>query len=63
VSAIAFVGLLPRFKVDLIAMKTMKHASSAIGGRIFLTVTFGSILYAVIVGVLNIVAPGWMGES
>jgi hypothetical protein len=28
-----------------------------------LTITFGSILYAVIVGVLNVVNPGWAGES
>jgi hypothetical protein len=61
VSAIAFVGWLPRFKEDLAQLKM--DASSAIGGGIFLSITGLSILYAVVIGVLNIVAPGWFGES
>ena len=62
VSAIVFVGLLPRYKEDLTALA---HGSyqSRIGGCIFLCVTFLSIAYAVVIGVLNIVDPGWMGES
>ena len=61
VSAIVFVGMLPHFKEDLASLK--ERGSSTIGGTIFLTITFGSIAYAVGIGVLNIVAPGWMGES
>lgn len=61
VAAIAFVGLLPNFKEDL--MQLGNSGSSKLGGTIFLVVTFSSIAYAVVVGVLNIVKPGWMGES
>ena len=61
VSAILFVGLLPRYKEDLLALKNT--ALSSVGGSIFLAITFGSIAYAVLVGVMNIVNPGWMGES
>jgi BT1 family len=62
VGAIVFVGLLPRYKEDL---AVLGHGSnqSQIGGFIFLLITFSSIAYAVCIGVLNIVNPGWMGES
>jgi hypothetical protein len=62
VAAIVFVGLLPRYKEDL---AVLAHGSyqSRIGGFIFLCITFSSIAYAVCIGVLNIVNPGWMGES
>lgn len=63
VSGVLFVGLLPEFKEDLERLKQSKIGSSTIGGKIFLTVTFSSIAYAITVGVFNIVAPGWMGES
>ena len=62
VSGILFVGLLPRTKEDLGKLHH-ESSSSKIGGVIFLTITFLSIFYAVIVGVLNIVMPGWSGES
>ena len=62
VGAIVFVGLLPRYKEDLTALSHGAYRSS-IGGFIFLNITFLSILYAVVIGVLNIVNPGWMGES
>jgi hypothetical protein len=61
-SAILFVGWLPNTKEDL-ALLNHSTRRSSIGGAIFLTITFGSVLYALIVGVLNIVAPGWLGES
>jgi hypothetical protein len=62
VSAIAFVGFLPQFKGDLELLKTDSQKST-VGGAIFLFVTFSSVLYAISVGILNIVNPGWMGES
>jgi hypothetical protein len=62
VSGILFVKLLPKTKDDLAKLHEMT-ASSPIGGFIFLTITFVSILYAVVVGVLNVVNPGWAGES
>jgi hypothetical protein len=63
VSAVFFVGLLPHYKEDMVALRDSHMGTSRFGGLVFLAVTFGSILYAVGVGVLNIVAPGWMGES
>jgi hypothetical protein len=62
VSAILFVGWLPHYKEDLVALKSDDNKST-IGGGIFLAITFLTIVYAVGVGALNIVAPGWMGES
>jgi hypothetical protein len=61
--AVLFVGLLPQYKEDLERLKQSKGGSSTIGGKIFLTITFSSIAYAITVGLLNIVSPGWMGES
>jgi hypothetical protein len=62
VGAIAFVGWLPAFKEDLVALKDDQHRSR-VGGMVFLFITMASIFYAISIGVLNIVAPGWMGES
>lgn len=62
VSGVLFVGLLPRTKEELASL----HADSGrskIGGFIFLFVTLSSVLYSLVVGVLNIIAPGWAGES
>lgn len=63
VSGVLFVGLLPAYKEDLERLKNTKLGSNKIGGIIFLVITFSSIAYAISVGVLNIVAPGWMGET
>jgi hypothetical protein len=63
VSGIVFVGLLPRTKEELFALKEKAIGSSSIGGFFFLAITFLSILYATFVGVMNVVNPGWSGES
>lgn len=63
VAGVLFVGLLPRTKEELFALKEQAVGSSRIGGFVFLTVTLLSISYAVFVGVMNVVAPGWSGES
>eukprot|EP00816_Leptocylindrus_hargravesii_P011718 CAMPEP_0196813788 /NCGR_PEP_ID=MMETSP1362-20130617/39237_1 /TAXON_ID=163516 /ORGANISM="Leptocylindrus danicus, Strain CCMP1856" /LENGTH=578 /DNA_ID=CAMNT_0042190171 /DNA_START=40 /DNA_END=1776 /DNA_ORIENTATION=- len=63
VSGIFFVFLLPKTKEDLIQLGHGASGRSRMGGIIFLSITFLSILYALVVGILNIVAPGWMGES
>jgi BT1 family len=55
VAAILFVGLLPRYKEDL--MELGNSAQSKVGGFIFLLITFSTIVYAVTVGVSNIVYP------
>lgn len=61
-AAIFFVGLLPHYKEDLEVLKNSTRLSW-IGGGLFLGVTATSLLYTIIIGLLNIVAPGWMGES
>lgn len=63
VSGVLFVGLLPRTKEDLSNLHSDPMSGSKIGGFIFLFVTFASVLYSLVVGVLNIVSPGWSGES
>jgi len=59
---VLFTGLLPRSKDDLTALSS-DYSASKVGGFIFLSVTFLSIAYAVVVGILNILVPGWAGES
>ena len=63
VAGVLFVKLLPRTKEELFDLKHKDFGSSKTGGTIFLIITFMSILYAIFVGVMNVVAPGWMGES
>jgi len=58
---ILLVKLLPETKEEL--MRLNYGHFSKIGGGIFLTVTILSLLYSVVAGVLNIVDPGWSGES
>jgi len=60
-SGIIFVCLLPHRREDL--LKLNYSSSSKIGGGIFLAVTMLSLLYSVVVCVLNIALPGWAGES
>mmetsp|Transcript_28574 Transcript_28574/g.77351 ORF Transcript_28574/g.77351 Transcript_28574/m.77351 type:complete len:411 (-) Transcript_28574:517-1749(-) len=62
-SGILLVGLLPRTKEELFELRESHFGSSVIGGFIFLIITLASILYAMIIGILNVVAPGWSGES
>jgi len=63
VSGILFVGLLPRTKEELFELKEKAIGSSPIGGFLFLWVTLVSILYATFVGVMNVIKPGWSGET
>jgi hypothetical protein len=62
-SGILLVRMLPRTKDELFELREMGFGSSRVGGFIFLVITLVSIVYAVTVGILNIVAPGWSGES
>lgn len=58
---IVFITFLPRGPED---MKKLIHGQrSVIGGGLFLAVVFGSIVWVVSNGVLNIEYPGWAGES
>jgi hypothetical protein len=60
-SGIFLVGLLPRYKKDLQKLQMSGH--SQIGGFLFLFVTFASVGWSVFVSLMNIIRPGWMGES
>jgi len=62
-SGLLFVKLLPHTKKDLEKLHGETYSGSKIGGFLFLGVTFLSIIYAVMIGLLNIIRPGWMGES
>uniref|UniRef100_A0A7S4VLR2 Uncharacterized protein n=1 Tax=Ditylum brightwellii TaxID=49249 RepID=A0A7S4VLR2_9STRA len=62
-SGVLFVKLLPRTQDDLESLHADQFSRSKVGGFVFLTTTFLSILYAIVVGVLNIVKPGWAGGS
>ena len=63
VSGVLFVGLLPRTKEDLAVLHADPLSGSRLGGFVFLFVTLSSVVYSLVVGVLNIVNPGWAGES
>ena len=63
VSGVLFVGLLPRTKEDLANLHADPLSGSRLGGFVFLFVTFSSVFYSLVVGVLNIIKPGWAGES
>lgn len=67
-SAVLLVGMLPKTREELADLSKTGGSGggwerSKIGGAIFLAVTFGSLLYAIIGGVMNIVNPGWQGET
>ena len=61
-SGIFFLPLLPHGKEGLAELNKDSH-SSKVGGAIFLTITFSCLLYSLMVGFLNVVKPGWAGES
>jgi hypothetical protein len=65
ISAILFVGMLPRNVKDLEDLNSpaFSFSYSKIGGSIFLGTIVLSILYSTVVGILNVVNPGWAGES
>jgi hypothetical protein len=58
-----FVKLLPKTKDDLALLHADQYSGSKLGGIVFLSVTVFSVMYAIIVNLLNIVSPGWAGES
>lgn len=62
VGAVVFVGLLPKYKDDLMELMNDSFRSK-VGGAIFLFITFASLAHAIGIGFMNIVFPGWMGES
>ncbi len=62
-SGLFFVKMLPNTKNELTKLHGDFYSGSRIGGSIFLTITISSVVWAIVVNLLNIIAPGWMGES
>ena len=62
-SAILFVRLLPKDRHDLELLKTKGRSTSKLGGAVFLGIIFASTLDACVVGLLNILNPGWVRGS
>jgi MFS family permease len=66
---IVFVWWLPHGRTDLEALahgrddSGSRNGSSKIGGGIFLFIVISSVLYTVVVTLLNVLVPGWMGEK
>jgi BT1 family len=64
VSPIVFVWWLPHGHADLQELAgDGENRTSALGGGIFLMVVLSSVVYTVGVTLLNVLAPGWAGES
>ncbi|KAL7574447.1 hypothetical protein ACA910_015818 [Epithemia clementina (nom. ined.)] len=71
-SGILYIGWLPHSKEELAKLgeendtsggPSSSMARSKVGGFVFLAVTFLAIAYTITSGMMNIFAPGWMGES
>jgi hypothetical protein len=62
-SPILILYWLPRGRDELYALAQKPSGTSPIGGSIFLAILFGSTAYTFMVAILNIVDPGWAGES
>lgn len=63
VSGILFVRLLPRSTHETESLKSDNFSQSTLGGSIFLSITFSSILYSIFVMYKNVVHPGWVKGS
>jgi BT1 family len=62
-SPILFLSWLPHSSQDLHELAPGPYSSSTLGGVAILAIIVSSLLYILVVGILNIVAPGWSGES
>ena len=68
---IVFVWWLPHGRTELVELANGRpgddngnnSGSSRIGGGIFLLVVMSSVLYTILVTLLNVLVPGWIGES
>lgn len=61
ISAIIFIPLLPSSKAELSSLNY--DQKSVVGGGIFLFIVTSSILWAIFSGVMNVVHPGWQGDT
>jgi predicted MFS family arabinose efflux permease len=67
VTPLLFVGFMPHSIEDLNRLKSGNDgafpASSIVGGTVYLSLVMLSVLVAVFIGIMNVIRPGWMGES
>jgi hypothetical protein len=70
VTPLLFVGFMPHSVDDLNRLKSggndgssSSASSSIVGGTVYLSLVLLSVLVAVFIGIMNVIRPGWMGES
>jgi len=64
VTPLLLVKLVPHSVSDMKQLKTGGlPSSSTLGGSVYLVCVFLSIIFALFIGIMNVVSPGWMGES
>jgi len=64
VTPLLLVKLVPHSVSDMKQLKTGGlPSSSTLGGSVYLLCVFLSIIFALFIGIMNVVSPGWMGES
>jgi hypothetical protein len=61
VSPVFFLRWMPHNRETLYALSDKAGSGNPVGGAIFLTVLFGSMMWTMVVAVLNITDPGWAG--
>ena len=62
-SPIFLPPMLPQTRDELLGLASKPMGRSVLGGTVFLLIMFASMSYIITVGILNIVKPGWAGES
>jgi hypothetical protein len=60
---ILFVRWLPHGRDDLLALADKPHSFSRLGGIVFLAIVLGSMMWTMVVTLLNILSPHWAGAS
>jgi len=64
VTPLLLVRLVPHSVSDLEQLKTGGlQSSSTLGGSVYLVCVFLSIIFALFIAIMNVVSPGWIGES
>jgi hypothetical protein len=66
VTPLLFVGFMPHLVEDLDRLKSgdgSSPSSSIVCGTVCLSLLLFSVLVAVFIGIMNVIRPGWMGES
>jgi hypothetical protein len=62
-SPMVCLWMLPQTRDQLLELSSKSMGHSAMGGAIFLFIVCSSTAFIFIVGILNIVMPGWAGSS